>query len=258
MNTTVAHAYDAIAVDYDSQVQGDRWMRQRLWNHYLQCFQPGMHVLDVACGTGIDAIFLAEHGIQVTGIDVSPAMIDQLQRKAGDRNLGNRIETYVMEVTELRSWSRSCFDGILSAFAGLNTIPDLDEFSGTAARLLRPHACMVLHMLNRFSLWEWLGLVARSQWTAAHGLGRQRERAFVIGGESIAHKLLLPGEAYRCFAAQFLLRRAYSMGALQPPHTVRRIPPSARALLGHLDQRLGAYPPFLNWGRFFVLELEKL
>jgi ubiquinone/menaquinone biosynthesis C-methylase UbiE len=33
-------------------------------------------VLDVACGTGAQAIKLAEAGIDVTGIDISPAMLD--------------------------------------------------------------------------------------------------------------------------------------------------------------------------------------
>jgi len=37
-----------------------------------------------------------------------------------------------------------------------------------------------------------------------------------------------------------------------------RIQPSIRDALGGLDRYLGAYPPFLNWGRFFVLDLEKL
>jgi ubiquinone/menaquinone biosynthesis C-methylase UbiE len=257
MNPNVARAYDAIAAEYDLQVQGDLWMRHQLWRHYLDCFQPGMHVLDVACGTGIDAIFLAEQGIQVTGIDISPAMISQLQSKAGTRDMGGKLKTYVLEVSELQSWPPQCFDGILSAFAGLNTVPDLDQFAANAADLLRPGGRMLLHMLNRFSLWEWLGLVTRSQWSAAHCLGQQHERIFSIGGEPVKHTLYLPVEAYQFFATRFTLRRSYSLGVLRPPHTLHRIQPLLRAVPGKLDQTLGAYPPFLNWGRFFVLDLEK-
>jgi SAM-dependent methyltransferase len=216
-----------------------------------------MHVLDVACGTGIDAIFLAEHGIRVTGIDISPAMIGQLQSKAGFRDMGDKIAAYVLEVTELQSWPFQCFDGILSAFAGLNTVPDLGEFAANAAHLLRPGGRMLLHMLNRFSLWEWLGLVARSQWSAAHCLGQQHERIFVIGGEPVKHTLYMPKEVYRFFSTHFMLRRWYSLGALRPPHTVHRIQPSLLVALGRLDRWLSAYRPFLNWGRFFVLDLEK-
>jgi ubiquinone/menaquinone biosynthesis C-methylase UbiE len=217
-----------------------------------------MHVLDVACGTGIDTLFLAEHGIRVTGIDISPAMIEQLQRKVADQGMGDRIKTYVLEMTELRSWPSQCFDGILSAFAGLNTVADLNEFAAMAAHLLRPGGRMLLHILNRFSLWEWLGFVTQSQWSAAHRVGRQRERTFVIGGEPVKHTLYWPAEAYQFFASRFKLRRVYSLGALRPPHTVHRIRPSLQVVLGRLDRYLGAYPPFLNWGRFFVLELEKV
>jgi hypothetical protein len=172
--------------------------------------------------------------------------------------MGDRIKTYVLETTELRSWSPQCFDGILSAFAGLNTVADLSEFAASAAHLLRPGGRMLLHILNRFSLWEWLGLVAHSQWSAAQHLGQQHERTFVIGGEPVKHTLYLPKEVYRFFANHFRLCRSYSLGALCPPPDRPRIQPSLQFALGKLDRYVGAYPPFLNWGRFFVLELAKL
>ncbi|WP_336762640.1 class I SAM-dependent methyltransferase [Asaia sp. VD9] len=44
--------------------------------------EPGMSVLDVACGPGIVACALAKEGGVVTGIDLTPAMIDQAQQRA--------------------------------------------------------------------------------------------------------------------------------------------------------------------------------
>ena len=48
----------------------------------LEIFHPGMRVLDMACGTGTQAIALAKQGLMVTGIDLSPAMLVKAQRKA--------------------------------------------------------------------------------------------------------------------------------------------------------------------------------
>jgi ubiquinone/menaquinone biosynthesis C-methylase UbiE len=56
---SVTAAYDAIAAGYDEQVRGDDWMRRKLHASFVRAFRPGERVLDVGCGTGIDALFLA-------------------------------------------------------------------------------------------------------------------------------------------------------------------------------------------------------
>jgi 2-polyprenyl-3-methyl-5-hydroxy-6-metoxy-1,4-benzoquinol methylase len=255
---SVTVAYDAIAADYDAQVSGDDWMRQKLHAHYARVFRVGDRVLDVGCGTGIDAIALARRGIHVVGVDGSVAMIARLQAKVASEHLEERIQAHVRRIQDLASLNEAPFDGIISAFASLNALPDLGGFAADAARLVRPRGHVVLHMLNRFSLWEWLGYVARRDWTAAKAVGRQRTRAFVIGGEKVPHTVYFADEAYRrFFARDFVKRGAYSLGALRPPHTVGRVPSSMVGILESLDVRLGGLPLLRNAGRFFVLDLER-
>lgn len=250
-----ARAYDRIAAAYDRQMAGDQWMRALLWRHYLRVFQPGDAVLDVSCGTGLDAVFLARAGMRVTAIDGAPAMIDQLRARAARAGVLERVEARVLDVADLGSRGGR-FDGIISAFAGLSTVPDLATFAGDAARLLRPGGRVVIHLLSRFSLWEWLGLLRHGRWSEARSLGRQTERDFPIGGLAVRHYLYAPHEVYRrAFEPTFALCRAYSLGALRPPHHVRRVPPVVVRGLGALEPHLGPHRPFLNWGRFFVLDL---
>jgi cyclopropane fatty-acyl-phospholipid synthase-like methyltransferase len=45
-------------------------------------------VLDVGCGTGEGALYLAEHGHDVVGIDAAPTAIDRARAKAIDRGIG--------------------------------------------------------------------------------------------------------------------------------------------------------------------------
>ena len=43
---------------------------------------PGCSILDVGCGTGRHAVELARRGFVVTGIDLSPGMLEQARAKA--------------------------------------------------------------------------------------------------------------------------------------------------------------------------------
>ncbi len=44
-------------------------------------------VLDIGCGTGCNAIYLAEHGHTVTGFDLVPQAIEQAKARLGERTL---------------------------------------------------------------------------------------------------------------------------------------------------------------------------
>jgi len=256
--TEGALAYDAIATGYDTQVEGDAWMRRVLHAHYARVFRPGQRVLDVGCGTGTDAIFLAKRGIRVVAIDFSPEMIAQAQAKIAAAGVADRVRTQVLAVEDIARLGGP-FDGIISAFAGLNTLPDLGQFASSAETLVRPHGHLVLHMLNRFSLWELLGYLAHRNWPAARQVGRLRRREFTIGGRRVRHTLYFGRQAYGLFFAnKFGMRACYSLGALRPPHTVNRIPRNVVRTLEWLDARTGAWPLLQNAGRFFVLDLERL
>lgn len=251
-------AYDAVAAAYDEQSRGDEWMRRVLWERYRLAFRPGQRILDVGCGTGTDAIFLARRGLRVTGIDASLGMIAQLDAKVTALGLGDLVTAQVRDFADLGCWPAGAFDGVISAFAGLSTAPDLAPFAAEAARLLAPRGRLLVHLLGPFSLWEWFGLLARGEWAAARQLGRCCARTFVIGGRPVPHYLFRPGDAYRrFFAPHFRLQRACALGVLRPPHTLRRIPPGLAVGLGRAERLLGVYRPWLNWGRLYLLELER-
>ena len=252
-----ALGYDRIAAQYDAQLQGALWMRRALWESYLRLFKPGQRVLDLACGTGTDAIFLAQHGLRVTGMDVSPGMLEQLRLKAARLRLDGLIETCAWDLNRLGAWSSAPFDGILSAFAGLNTLPDLAGLAAESARLLKPGGFFVAHLLNRSSLPDWLRLLRRRRWREAFHPGRQDTLQVTIGEVAVTHYLHDPGLAYRFFEEQFHLRRAYSLGWLRPLEPSPRLSPALLERLGRLERPLSGMWPFLQWGRFFVLEMQK-
>jgi len=54
---------------------------------HLEAIRPGGRVLDIGVGQGRNALFLAERGFQVTGIDTSAVAIDQCRADAKSRGL---------------------------------------------------------------------------------------------------------------------------------------------------------------------------
>ncbi len=82
-----ADAFDRIGARYDEafphkdgQVEATRWLAAQL--------PPGARVLDIGCGTGLPtARMLGDAGFPVTGIDISPVMLDLARQNAPDADL---------------------------------------------------------------------------------------------------------------------------------------------------------------------------
>src|SRR5579859_3901352 len=100
-------------------------MRRALHAHYARVFRPGQQVLDVGCGTGIDAVALARRGVRVLGVDGSAAMIARLQAKIATEHLSDLVDARLLRIQDLGSLPNAPFDGIISAFASLSSLPDL-------------------------------------------------------------------------------------------------------------------------------------
>jgi len=50
-------------------------------------------VLDVGCGTGSLALLLAEQGHRVTGVDLSPVMVERARRKTAGQPAGRAAQS---------------------------------------------------------------------------------------------------------------------------------------------------------------------
>jgi SAM-dependent methyltransferase len=63
--------------------------------------KPGTRVLDVGCGVGRWSRLLAAKGAQVTGVDLSPTMIAQAQRRAAAQGVAQRCQFRVQDLSNL-------------------------------------------------------------------------------------------------------------------------------------------------------------
>jgi SAM-dependent methyltransferase len=103
---------------------------------------------DLACGTGTTALLLAEKGIRMYGVDLSPTMCRNARRKAKERGLPVRVIRADMRDFRLPE----PVDLILCEFDALNHVPRKEDLSAVArcvARALRPGGHFYCDVNNR-------------------------------------------------------------------------------------------------------------
>ena len=96
--------------------------------------RPGAALLDAGCGTGQFAIAFAERGCRVTGVDLSPAMIERARGHAAER--GVAVTWRVGDLTRLDD-AYAAYHAI-HARVSLQFVPDLPAALRELRRALRP------------------------------------------------------------------------------------------------------------------------
>ena len=150
--------------------------REPVWKELDRCFHTGQRILELNCGTGVDAIHLAERGIDVLACDVAPRMIQVARQRLGLVREGKRVDFRVLATEEIAVLAdQGPFDGAFSNFAGLNCVADLSKAASDLANLLAPGATVLLCMAGRSVAWEIV-------WYLGQGKLRKALRRFELGG----------------------------------------------------------------------------
>ncbi|WFE26122.1 class I SAM-dependent methyltransferase [Solwaraspora sp. WMMD791] len=81
-------------------------------------------VLDVGCGLGDNAIFLAGRGYETTAVDAAPSAIEEARRRAGDRP----VEFAIADATHLAGYEGGFDTALDSAFYHTLTAEDRSRY----------------------------------------------------------------------------------------------------------------------------------
>jgi 2-polyprenyl-6-hydroxyphenyl methylase/3-demethylubiquinone-9 3-methyltransferase len=106
----------------------------------------GARVADVGCGGGLLCESLAQHGADVTGIDLSPAMIEVAQLHAAA--LARAPEYRVQSAAALAAATPGSFD-VVCCMELAEHVPDPAALVAELARLLRPGGSLFVSTINR-------------------------------------------------------------------------------------------------------------
>jgi SAM-dependent methyltransferase len=262
MSIASARAYwDNAAERYDevfsSSLTGQA-RRRIVWRALGRAFQPGQHILELNCGTGVDAVHLASRGIHVLSCDISPRMVQLARQLASDSKVSNRVEFRVLANENIEALAdEGPFDGGFSSFSGLNCVEDLPAVAKALALLLPRGARFIAGITGRLVPWE-------IAWFLAHGDARKALRFRRNDADFSAHPVLVKHYTIRqmqsIFADGFQLKRWEGLGIAVPPtymeHWAARFPGLTKGLT-ELDLHIGQLPFFRRLADGVLLEFER-
>jgi SAM-dependent methyltransferase len=130
-------------------------------------------LLDVACGTGENALLAASHGADVTGIDVAPTAIARARAKASERGLTARFE--VPDALDLGCLSLTVDTVIDSGMFHVFGDDDRARYVASLAAVLRPAGACYLMCFSDRQPGTW-GPASRPRGRVARGVQRRLGR----------------------------------------------------------------------------------
>lgn len=195
--------------------------------------RPGACVLDIGCGTGEDALWLARQGFEVHAIDESPKMIAVAKAKASENGSTAR---FACRTLASLGEEEETFDAVISNFGALNCAP-LSDWTKLVPRLLAVGGRAFLALMSRSPLPEGLRRGFRpdatrrtgkvrlgAAWVSAHypsvlAVRQAIGSAFEVKVEALG--CLVPGPGFSGFAR----RHPLALGLLAAGEVlVRRAP----------------------------------
>lgn len=262
-------AFDAVAETYDdvfSQSHIGRAQRAVVHRELDRAFQPGQRILEINCGTGVDAVYLARRKVSVLACDASPRMIEVARRRVVHVEIAIRPEFRVLQTerigTLLATEGDAAFDGAFSNFAGLNCVEDVSAVARELAKLLKPGATVLLCVFGRLCVWEILWYLGRGEpRKALRRLRSKGDDARIAEGVTVHVHYPAVRVLARFFLPYFQLNGWQGVGLAVPPTYLEQVVSRFPRVLGALaavDRTAVSWPVLRGLADHSLLKFERL
>jgi hypothetical protein len=256
-------AFDAAAPYYEEQfnsLPAAKRVRGIMWQTYLKYFRPGMKLLELNCGTGIDAVMLGQRGIHVHATDISEVMIEEAKKKITASHLEAFVTAGLLPFDDISRLAGYRFDGAYSNFGGLNCAGNLRPIALDLSELIPTGGILILCLMPDFALWETLSFLFRGRIREAF----RRKAPLGTWANVYNHKVRTfyysPNKASKAFEPFFSPVEIGGLNIFTPPPSSA----GAYAVLGRLarvletvDDIVHRTTPFSHIGDHYFLVLRR-
>ncbi len=258
-------AFDSVAADYDGPRGNNplvQDMRRELWRWIARAFPPGSQLLDLGCGTGLDAVHLAELGFHVTATDWSPRMVERTHERARVANVAERVRAVAVgahELHRLTAHERS-FDGAYSDLGALNCVPDLACVARECARMLKSRGTLVFSVIGRICPWEIGHYLSKGNWSRVRVRFARDMVAVGMNRRRVWTRYYGPREFYRAFEHDFALLHHRALGLFVPPPYLtwmRERHARAYEWLWKVERGTAGWPLLRGMGDHFLIMMRR-
>lgn len=216
-------AFDQIAEEYDAgfvDTAVGKMQRDVVWKYLEKTFEKkrNLRILELNCGTGEDAVWLASQGHQVLATDVSEKMLDVARSKGS--GLTENISFALLDISQAESYpSDTTFDLVFSNFGGLNCVsPEiLQAIAPNLASLLNPGGRLIAVVMSGFCLWETFYFGIKGRPKEAFRRSRNSSVKVKIGDELVETWYYSTSKLKRIFGDAFKVVDKQAVGLFIPP-----------------------------------------
>jgi ubiquinone/menaquinone biosynthesis C-methylase UbiE len=259
--------FDSMAAEYDHSFTDSligQMQRERVY-HFLLPMISGkekLRILELNCGTGTDALFLARLGHEVVATDASPEMLEQATTKAVHNNLQQNLSFQVCRFEEVSTkFSGQKFDLVFSNFGGLNCInrTEVQQLAQDLELLIQPGGQCILVVMGTDCRWEQLYFLWKGKFKKAFRRLHQKESIIQYKGHKAAVYYFSPKTLAASFSPAWKPLSKRPVGLFIPPSYLTFSLGKQKTFLrflGTAEKIFGGLSLFSNLSDHYLIQLK--
>lgn len=221
-------SFSGYAKNYDADFslsEIGKLQRGRVW-HFLKKNIPhrSFQILELNCGTGIDALWFAERDCSVLATDISAEMIKRAEVNTAARR--ELVQVGVCDCRNILSLTKGKqFDLIFSNFSGLNCLDEteLKQLSDALSQLVKPGGKFIACFFGTKCIWERFYFLMKFNFKQMFRRGNGKSAVAKVGEDRITTWYYSVETIGRIFEKNFKVQKSMPVGFFIPPSYLNSI-----------------------------------